>query len=480
MTKKKTTKEFIKEAQKIHGDLYDYSKVIYINNKTKVIIICQKHGDFPQTPDNHLHGHKCQKCTIGKLINSRRRTLENFIKAAQKIHGDIYDYSKVIYKNNATNIIIICTKHGDFPQTPSNHLKGEGCRSCGIDRMKFIRRKSLENFIKDCQKIHGSKYDYSKVDYINCHTQVIIICKKHGDFDQLPSNHLKGEGCNVCSNNQLKTLEQFIIDANNKHNFKYDYSKVEYKNSKIKVIIICKIHGDFDQLPQAHLQGQGCPICSNNQRKTLEKFISEANEIHNFKYDYSKVKYENSKTNVIIICKIHGDFQQLPLHHLRGSCCPICAINNYSKLCIKWLKLIENYYFNVNIQHAENGGEKLLRINGRRYKLDGYYEDKYREKYVVFEFNGCFWHGCEKCYCKTDINNVNHKLMQELYDKTKEKEENIINHNFQLITIWECEFDELLKNEEKLDEYLESLRPYFATKVIYYDLNGDIVNFSNE
>jgi len=313
------TEQFIEKAKLIHGDKYDYSKVDYINCSTKIIIICKEHGEFTQTPNNHLHGYGCGKCAGTAKSNTKE-----FIEKAKLIHEDLYDYSKVNYKNNITKTIIICKEHGEFQQTPKLHLKGAGCSKCA-----GTAKSNTKEFIEKAKSIHGDKYDYSKVDYKNTKTEVIIICKIHGNFKQTPSSHLNGNGCCKCSGNYTMTTEEFIEKAKSIHEDKYDYSKVEYKNTKTNVIIICKIHGNFDQTPSSHLNGNGCCKCSGNYTMTTEEFIEKAKSIHNDKYDYSKVEYKNSNTDIIIICKIHGEFKQKPvIHYWNKSGCPKCANKN--------------------------------------------------------------------------------------------------------------------------------------------------------
>ncbi len=121
---------------------------------------------------------------------------------------------------------------------------------------------------------------------------------------------------------KTKTTEQFINEAKKVHNDKYDYSEVNYKTNKDKVEIICSIHGSFWQKPNDHLMGRGCPVCKN--RKTTEQFIKEAREKHNNRYEYYKSIYTTSEEAVEIICPIHGSFFQAPHIHLRGSGCPVC------------------------------------------------------------------------------------------------------------------------------------------------------------
>lgn len=198
---------------------------------------------------------------------------------------------------------------------------------------------NTETFIKKAQSIHKNadgtpKYDYSKVRYVNSHTKVCIICHnkdefgvEHGEFWQKPYQHLNEKsGCKKCSNNFMDT-ERFVKLASLVHNNKYDYSKVEYKNSTTKVTIICPIHGEFEQVASYHLSGNGCQKCAGKYRINQEEFIVEARKIHGDKYDYSKVEYKNKTTKVCIICPIHGEFWQTPKCHLKGENCPKCTNN---------------------------------------------------------------------------------------------------------------------------------------------------------
>ncbi len=193
-----------------------------------------------------------------------------------------------------------------------------------------------EIFVEKAIKIHGDKYDYSKVNYTNSKVKVIIICKEHGEFEMTPNGHLRGNKCRKCKYEKhglllKKSLEQFIEEANIKHNHKYDYSLVkDFKNSQTKIDIICKIHGIFQQTPKDHSSGQGCRLCGINKNtlnktKSHEKFIEEAINIHNNKYEYSLVEYINSRSKVNIVCKLHGVFQQSPSSHLKGHGCRQCS-----------------------------------------------------------------------------------------------------------------------------------------------------------
>ena len=141
------------------------------------------------------------------------------------------------------------------------------------------RKLTTEEFVQKAREVHGDKYDYSKVEYKNNKEKVCIICKEdgHGEYFKEPSKHLGGQGCPKCSGKAKLTTEEFIEKVRRIHSDKYDYSKVEYKNNKEKICIICPEHGEFYQTPNSHLQGRGCPKCgavdrSKNRTYTRDIF----------------------------------------------------------------------------------------------------------------------------------------------------------------------------------------------------------------
>lgn len=184
--------DFIKRAIEIHGDQYDYSKVEYRNSNEKVCIICKEHGEFWMTPMNHLLGQGCPKCS-GRGLNT-----EEIIEMFKKKHGDKYDYSKVEYVRMHDKVCIICPTHGEFWQTPSKHLLGQGCPKCGIDKRSLEKNIGQDEFIIRCKEIYGDRYDYSQTIYTKMENKVNIICPKHGEFWQKPYDHLHGHGCPKC------------------------------------------------------------------------------------------------------------------------------------------------------------------------------------------------------------------------------------------------------------------------------------------
>jgi hypothetical protein len=192
-----TTEKFIEKAKIVHGDKYDYSKINYLNSRTKVTIICPIHGEFQTRPDMHIDkrgGRGCPDC--GYNIVSK----EEFIKRASVIHKNKYDYSKIKYTDTKTKILITCSDHGDFKQTPEKHMAGQGCGFCSRSSKYGSNKITNEIFINESRKIHGNKYDYSKVKVVNIRTKVIITCSDHGDFEQNPAVHSDmGLGCPRCT-----------------------------------------------------------------------------------------------------------------------------------------------------------------------------------------------------------------------------------------------------------------------------------------
>lgn len=277
MPAKLTTEEFIRKSINVHGTRYDYSKVIYEGNRSHVIIICEKHGEFNQTPMNHLNKQGCPKCGRENVYITVPDTEDIFISKSINKHGSKYDYSHLSFSPNSKKVIIGCYVHGDFTQQKDSHIQGHGCPRCATEAHAGIKRKDVNSFIKEAVLKHGDMYDYSMVKYINNKEKIAIICPYHGVFHQTPSSHiLQGSGCNKCvrENNgvlQRKSTENFIKDSISIHGNRYSYLKTEYICSWEKVIITCSIHGDFYVTPTNHLSGCGCVHCTKAGSPHIKK-----------------------------------------------------------------------------------------------------------------------------------------------------------------------------------------------------------------
>lgn len=233
-----------------------------------------------------------------------------------------------------------------------------------------MKRRSTAEFIKTANKKHGSTYNYSKTEYVNCRTKISIICKVHGLFTQTPHHHLQGQGCPQCSRNTTKNTDIFVTEARKIYGNLYDYSNTVYLGSKKKVIIYCKQHGPFLQKPNNHLSGNGCPICKGCQLKTTEVFIQAAQKVHGDVYNYSKVNYVGNKKKMIIVCKTHGPFMQNANSHLRGHGCPICAESKGEKTIAAILDKIQIQYIREYTFKDLLGTHAALRFDFAIFKND--------------------------------------------------------------------------------------------------------------
>ena len=215
MPKKFTNEEYVKIFNESYPTLELLSE--YNGDKKYITVRCKIHDYIFNTKPNWLkHGQGCQKCYNDRRGNSSRRTTESFIENAKKIHGDKYDYSKVNYVNASTKVCIICPIHGEFWQRPDKHLSlKQGCPKCGHIRNAIKKRLGVNEFVSRAKKVHGDKYDYSKVEYINCATKVCIICPQHGEFWQAPYCHLNGNGCPTCNESHLEKAMKNILLENN-------------------------------------------------------------------------------------------------------------------------------------------------------------------------------------------------------------------------------------------------------------------------
>lgn len=337
MVKKITQELVIGKFRIVHGDKYDYSNVKYLKSSIKIEVVCKDHGPFLIKTGDHYRGRGCPKCGRLKIKESLTLSQKDVINEFKEVHGNKYDYTKVNYQKSDIKVEILCLKHGPFFQTPSHHRLGQGCPQCGHTTRGLSGRSSETDVLKRFKKVHGDKYDYSKVKYVTSNTHVTIICKEHGEISMKPSNHLNGKGCRLCfivedSKRKLeKGKNSFLKKFIKTHGNRYDYSLVNYVSSTIPVKIICKIHGVFEQTPIGHHTGSGCTKCGVDERTEglkipLKQLVREFRDSHGDKYDYSKVKYKSSLTNVRIGCPEHGEFLQTPSSHKNGQGCPVCGL----------------------------------------------------------------------------------------------------------------------------------------------------------
>lgn len=301
----------------------------------------------------------------------------NFLEKFKEKHGNKYNYDNVVYKNNSTKVKIVCMIHGIFEQAPKEHFKGQTCAKCYHDSMKLTKDK----FIDKSTKIHGDKYIYDDINYINSRTKIIIKCKLHGEFIQNPNNHLNGQGCSNCSGTKNYNNTDFIKIVKEIHSDKYCYDKVIYRNANSKIIIICPIHGEFIQRASSHLQGSSCMKCRfEKKRLCTDDFIKMSNKLHGDRYNYESVNYILYNIPVKIKCIEHGFFNQKPSAHLNGYGCRKCSISRGE---LKITKILDSYNIKYKSQYSF---DDLKYINNLFFDF-AIFDESDNIKYLL-EFNG--------------------------------------------------------------------------------------------
>ena len=322
-------------------------------------------------------------------------TKEHFISEAILKHGNKYDYSLVNYKNTDTKVSIVCKEHGVFFQSPKNHKKGQNCPKCMTPEICGINnRYTLEDFIKSAEKVYEKLYDYSKSIYIDHHTKLEILCKKHGRFYRTPSLHISEKyGCPRCRKEEqsYKNSEIFFKKYKELCFNKYDLKNFKYTKSTVKSVAKCKIHGDFLITPTGLLNNNDCPKCVienqiKKQTKPLATFLEIVNKLHNNKFDYSLItEYKGSKSKVKIICPNHGIFEQIAASHLKGIGCVKCTLDKKINYNIKEINKEENKNkpLNFYVLNLYSDKESFIKIGVTKNSLKvRYYGSKIKNYFI--------------------------------------------------------------------------------------------------
>lgn len=338
---------FVSRARRVHGDAYDYSKTVYKDARSKLTIVCAKHGSFQQVASSHLRGIGCPVCGRLKAGASVRATAKkDFLAKARRAHGRKYRYDKTMYVRASGMIVVTCPKHGDFRQTANNHLSGNGCSKCKTDKLRDAFADTKAEFVRKARSKHGRKFSYSGA-YVNDRTPISIRCRKHGVFRQRPADHLKGAtGCPQCGLLKIAEFhssnhEEFLRKARVKHGNRYRYPEA-YRRAATHMNVECRKHGAFPVTPNNHLRGHGCPRCQAEQaaernRSTHEEFVGKARRVHGGKFHYPE-RYSAAIQPITIICPTHGKFTQTPNSHLQGRGCPRCMESLGERLVARFLE----------------------------------------------------------------------------------------------------------------------------------------------
>lgn len=392
-----TQEEVIEAFNNKHGiGTYNYDEVEYTTANTKVTIICPTHGPFLQTPNAHRGGAGCDACGVDRTADACRRTHEDVLAEFNTVHGvGTYDYSKFTsYTKIVDKIEIICHKHGSFHQTSSAHLAGSGCPKCKGDKISEVTKDTPEKVLADFNEVHGDKYDYSKMVYVNSQTKVEIICDnpEHGSFWLTPSKHKNGRGCQKCSAYQQK------------HNN----------------------------------PNKGKKRGPSPRRLSTQEFIDRSNIVHSNRYDYSLTVYTGSNQLVTIICPVHGEFEQRAgKHMLSGHGCQVCAqVKQTSKIGNSWIATL-----------GETVIPEYQLADVRFRKVDGY--DPVSN--TVYQFHGDFFHGNPNHpkLLPDKMNTMLKKTYGELYANTQRLDQEIRDAGYNLVIMWELDWRRISNQPKK-------------------------------
>lgn len=419
MSKKITTEDFVKLSEEKFGvGRFNYDKTIYKTAKTKLTITCPIHGDFKTTPDSFLHTtFGCRKCGNVQKGLSQRKSKDDFVNKANKIHQGFYDYSKFECKTTHSKGTIICPIHGEFEQEANAHLRGQGCPKCKcikISNSKQSNQKecvdiNTQHFIEKAMKIHP-QINYDKTIYYNLETPSTFVCKEHGEFTQKPSCFLKAKfPCPTCRKEKTKKnkTNKFIEKARKKFGDMHDFSNMNYVNLRTAIEIKCKKHEISYMIPiQSYLRSDvgGCPECKreNIQKIQLQKAKKDFFKKIKIKFpnlDATNVEYVDSTTAISLTCPKHGDFEKTPrylLSPMNVYGCPECCKEQRAK---------------NNKISKEEAISYARKVHGTKYDyslLPDFMNEKYSRTKVkiICPIHGTFeqmWrthlegHGCKKC-----------------------------------------------------------------------------------
>ena len=262
-------------------------------------------------------------------------------KVAERLRGPL-DLSKFEYSGSAGKGIAICPVHGEFMISANALMNGIGCKPCSRAESGRKRAMTQEGFILRAKEVHGEKYDYSKVEYVNSQKHVTIICPAHGEFSQSANAHLRGQGCRKCFNesagdrNRL-SQEEFLVRLASLDTG-YGLEQVSYTSMDKPITLVCRNHGPFTaRAGNVLYHKSGCPKCANEltgarSRKPLDYYVEKSRVIHGDRFEYLGVEYKNSAAYLKVLCSEHGEFLQLAQDHIKGVGCSKCAVEIYDQV----------------------------------------------------------------------------------------------------------------------------------------------------
>lgn len=239
-----------------------------------------------------------------------------------------YDLPIENYRGSKIKIKHKCSKGHIYYQIPNDHLKGIGCKECGIISRSSKQKKTAREYIKECKE---RGVDLPIEDYINNHTRIKHKCSKGHIYYQIPKSHLKGFGCSKCSNKYSYTPREYFNICKREE---LDLPIEDYINNSTRIKHKCKYGHIYEQTPSSNLKGIGCPICSGLKKKTPEEYYSECKSKG---YDLPIEDYRGNKVRIKHVCKKGHIYEQRPNNHLQGASCPICNESHGEKFIMNYL-----------------------------------------------------------------------------------------------------------------------------------------------
>lgn len=384
--KKIPLEEIQKQIAKLNHTEYTYDYSTYNGKDKKMKMFCHhkdkdgnEHGEFCQSPYNHLKGHGCPLCAIEKNNQNKRLGREKINKRLYDISGGLYRLSNdnPDYKNNLQKLKFVCKKHGTFYARSINLLKGEQCPYCRRENLSKKMSMGIECFSQKLQKIHGNNIEICKDSvYVNNATKIKLICHKkdengveHGEFWQLPTTSLNGCECLKCKKEKLSKVH--LIDSKeiekrfkklNGNTYVYDFTT--YKDTHTKMRMICPEHGEFWQTPHLHLSGQGCPYCQESKmERQIQSFLKNVNISFSRQKTFEWLKYKKHlfldfylpDYNIAIECQGEQHFNVV--EHFKESF-EICQIRDKIKKNLCKENNIKLFYYS-NLKYDSFLGEKV-------------------------------------------------------------------------------------------------------------------------
>jgi len=355
----KSKEQWVAKSKETHGDYYDYSKVIYVRSRDKVIIICPKHGEFSQVASEHYISG-CNSCGTERSSKSRTNSREQWLQKAKKTHGDkVFDYSLVPESVRGEDYVdIICSNGHKWNISFQNHCYQSGCPACYNLRRGETLRYTQAEWIAKAQEKFVDKYDYSKVNYTGSYDSITISCPDHGEFTTNPAVHLHSLiGCSKCADIEIGvkrrlTQDQVIAKARLIHGDKYDYSKLNYTTTQNKITIICPEHGEFELQANEHINlASGCRFCCRHEVHPAD-YIKDCIRVHGNTYDLSKVNYVGYYEEITPICPIHGLFRTKAGNFIRGGC-GSCAEYGFKSSKPAYCYLVEYQFSDGTIRYKQ-------------------------------------------------------------------------------------------------------------------------------